>query len=753
MSDQRRLAALPLHPSAQKSDQSISAYYAPVTQGQEFEPENPGVPLSHYLWILRRNFKKMAAFVAICSFATIIVSSRLQPIYEATATVDVDAQFPSEAIGQEDTGQRDLDSDAFLETQIKLIQSDAVSRPVAEQYHLLNLDARARGNPSEAQRIAEAPVSLGHLRVKRPIGTNLLLISFRSPDPRLSADVANAIAQSYIEKTYALRYQSSSSQAAFLEKHLDELKAKMEQSSLALAQFEKDLDVVNPDEKTNIVSARLIQLNQEYTTAQADRVGKEAAWETVKSGSLPAEQVSSQGDALVKLNDSLDEARQHLALVSATYGTSHPEYKKAASQVAELEKQFEAAREDIRQRVEAQYNQSVNREGMLQKEVNDTKAEWDHLNSRSFEYQQLKHEADENKTLYDELISKIHEADINSGFQNYNISIADHAHPPLHAEFPILWVNLLTAFLASILLAIGAAILQDSLDTTLRDPAEASRFLETDVIGSLPLDRGAAQLPKTSSSASASSILPAAAATNGKRYYRKISDFDEAVRTLRNTIMLSDFEGRLRSIVFTSAVPSEGKTTLVAHLAIANADGGKKTLLVDGDLRRPSLHAKFRLSPREGLSNVLTGELPWQDVVIPIEGKPNLFMIPSGPGSHRAADLIGPRLSTLLDEFAKEYDLVIMDSPPLLGFAEGLQMAAAADGVIIVSRAADTKRKAVAAVISSLNRLRANIIGVVLNQITHTTSADGYAYYGYYHYSRYYNAYNQEHKAEDSTAS
>jgi len=751
MSDQKRLAAIPLNPSAPKSDQVIPAYYAPVTQGQDFEPENPGVPLSHYLWILRRHFKKMAAFVAICTFATVIVSSRLQPIYEATATIDVDAQFPSQAIGQQ-TGQSQLDSDAFLGTQMKLIQSDAVLRPVAEQFHLLNIDARSGGNAKEAQRIAEAPVSLGRVRVKRPLGTNLIQISYRSPDPRMASEVANAIAQSYLTHTYSLRFQSSSGLSSFLEKHLDELKAKMEQSNLALAQFEKDLDVVNPDEKTNILSARLLQLNQEYANAQADRVNKEAAWETIKSGSLAAQLASTQGDSLSKLSDALAQAQQRLAVVSATYGTSHPEYRKAASEVTELEKQFAATREEITERVAAQYREALSREQMLEKDVTDTKADWDHLNARSFEYQQLKHEADEDKTLYDELIQKIHEADINSGFQNYNISIADQAHPPLHAEFPVLWINLLTAFLASILLAIGAAILQDSLDTTLRDPAEASRFLQTDVIGSLPLDRGAAQLPKISASSMASSIVPAAASTNGKRYYRKISDFDEAVRTLRNTILLSDFEGRLRSIVFTSAVPSEGKTTLVAHLAIANADCGKKTLLVDGDLRRPSLHAKFRLSPREGLSNVLTGELPWQDVVIPIEGKPNLSIIPSGPGSHRAADLIGPRLSTLLDEFAKEYDLVIMDSPPLLGFAEGLQMAAAADGVIIVSRAADTKRKAVSAVISSLNRLRANIIGVVLNQITHTTSADGYAYYGYYHYSRYYNAYSQP-KAEDSSPS
>jgi polysaccharide biosynthesis transport protein len=137
---------------------------------------------------------------------------------------------------------------------------------------------------------------------------------------------------------------------------------------------------------------------------------------------------------------------------------------------------------------------------------------------------------------------------------------------------------------------------------------------------------------------------------------------------------------------------------------------------------------------------VLTGETPWQDVVIPIENKPNLSLLPSGLGSHRAADLIGPRLATLLDEFAKEYALVILDSPPLLGFAECLQMAAAADGVLIVSRAGETRRRAVAEVLGVLRRLHANIIGVVLNQMTYTASPDGYAYYAYHgkSYAEYY---------------
>jgi len=718
------------------------AYYPSFPPQQEFEPEAPAVPLSHYLWILRRHLWKIFAFVAACVLATFVISARLQPIYESTATVDIDRQAPAEVVGQDSMRSAANDTDAFLATQIKLIQSDSVLRPVAEQYHLLNLEGQSNLSSQQVQEMAAVPVSLGQLRVTRPTGTYLLLISYRSTDPRLAADVSNAVANSYLAHTYSIRIRSSDSLSSFMEKQLDELKAKMERSSLALAQYEKDLDVINPDEKTNILSARLLQLNTDYTNAQSERVSKEAALNAIKSGSVEAAMVSSQGESITKLNDALNQARLRLALVKSTYGATHPEYRKAASELAELERQFEDTRNNIAARVAVEYSQALNREQMLQKTVADTKAEWESINSRSFQYQQLRQEADADKTLYDELIRKIRESDINAGFQNNNISIADAARPTLHPVYPDTRLNLLMAFLVSTLLAIGAALLLDSLDTTLRDPQEASRFLGVDVIGTMPIDKLAAQLPKSAAPVPTAAIV-AKAVQNEKRkgYYRSASDFDETMRTIRNTILLSDFEGRLRSIVLTSAAPSEGKTTIAAHLAIANADRGKKTLLVDGDLRRPSLHSKFGFTPREGLSNVLTGELPWQDVVLPVEGKPNLSLLPSGPGSHRAADLIGPRLSSLLDEFAKEYDLVILDSPPLLGFAECLQMATAADGVLIISLAGETRRRAVAEVISVLNRLRANVIGVVLNQVSHNTSSDGYSYYGYY--GKYYSRYNK----------
>ncbi|HLJ51210.1 MAG TPA: polysaccharide biosynthesis tyrosine autokinase [Bryobacteraceae bacterium] len=739
--------------------QGPPAYYIPAPPpAQDFEPEAPAVPLSHYLWILRRHAWKIVVFVVTCVAATFIVSSRLTPVYESSSVIDVDRQAPSAIVGQDSSRVgAPNDADQFLATQVKLIQSDAVLRPVAQKYNLLQAEQQfAEKNPGLAQRAANAPVLLKRLKVTRPPNTYLLFIAYRSTDPQIAADVANAVAQSYLEHTYNIRIRSSVNLSHFMEQQLEELRAKMEKSGQALAQFERELNLINPEEKTNILSARLLQLNQDYTAAQSDRVKKEAAYNSMKTGSLEAAQVSGQGEALILLTQKLNEARQRFAEVKTTYGTNHPEFRKAASQLTELLKQFEDTRKNIADRIEVDYKQSVNREQMLHSAVGETKAEYDRLNSRSFEYQQLKREAEADKKLYDELVTKIKEAGINAGFQNNNIRIADSARPALKPVFPNLSLNLLLAFLFSGILAIGAAVLSDTLDTTVRDPEQASRYLGTDVIGILPAVKNATQLnalaaPKAGETALAKIEPTVNANGNGyhrKGYYRTISGFEEAIRTLRNTILLGDFDSRICSILVTSAGPGEGKTTACAHLAIAHAEQGKKTLLVDADLRRPSVHRKFGMNPVNGLTNVLMGEIGWRETVIPAEGRPNLHIIPAGPPSHRASDLVGPRMAELLDEFGKEYDLVLLDAPPLLGFAEPLQMATVADGVLVISRAGETKRKAVSSVLSALNRLRANVVGVVLNQVKRDTS-DGYSYYGYYRHNYYTGDRNQSSSTTD----
>src|SRR5208337_626054 len=199
--------------------------------------------------------------------------------------------------------------------------------------------------------------------------------------------------------------------------------------------------------------------------------------------------------SLAKLTDAVNEAQQRFARVKATYGSGHPEYRKAASDLAEVQKEFEDTRRSIADRIGVEYRESLNREQMLQKALADTKASWDSLNTRSYEYQQLKQEADADRILYDELIKKIREAEINAGFRNNNIRIADVARPSLYSVFPNIAANLILALIISSFLAVGAALLLDKLDTTLRNPEEASRFLRTDVIGTLPLDQGAMILP------------------------------------------------------------------------------------------------------------------------------------------------------------------------------------------------------------------------------------------------------------------
>ncbi len=733
----------------------------------DLEGAQPTISASHYLLVVFRQKWKILGFVATCLLATYLISSRLTPIYEATARIDVDRRAPSGIIGQEASQVVGADDgDQFMATQMELIQSDAVLRPVAERFKLLERESQLEKlPPDKAQQKTDAPTYLRQLKVTRPVNTYIIKISYRSPDPRLAADVANAIAQSYLEHTFDIRVRTSSALSAFMEKQLDELKAKMERSSLALAKFEQELNVINPEEKTNILSARLLQLNTEYTNAQADRVRKEAAYSGMQSGSIAAAQVSVQGQDLSRLYERLNQAKQHFADISTVFGANHPEYRKAESDLAEVQRQFEEMRHNVAQRIETDYREAVTREQMLANAVSQTKAEYDQLNGRSFEYQQLKRDADADKTLYSDLERRIREAGINAGFQNSSIRIADLARPPDRAVFPKKGLNLLLAFIIAMVFAVCGAILADVMDTTVRDPEQAARALDTSVIGTLPAVREMRRLigpmelspadPGTEPSHGPSNGVglvryghngdprPAREAKSPRKSqhvsnngYDGVSSYEEAIRTLRHAIFLPDFDRSVRSLMLTSAAPGEGKSTATIHLAIAHAEQAKRTLIIDADLRRPSVHKKLALTGSMGLSNVLLGEMHWKEVLLTSDQWPHLDVVPAGTVSRRASDLVGSMMVDILDEAAKEYDLILVDAPPLLGFAETMQVAIAVDGVVVLARAGETSRKAVARALATLNRLRANVIGLVLNEVD-KNNAHGYYYY-YSDYRKYY---------------
>jgi polysaccharide biosynthesis transport protein len=289
---------------------------------------------------------------------------------------------------------------------------------------------------------------------------------------------------------------------------------------------------------------------------------------------------------------------------------------------------------------------------------------------------------------------------------------------------------------------VGAAVLGDVLDNTVRDPDQVARLMKTDVIGSLPAvkdwRRRLSPIP-THGGPRTVAVIPNGSGSLVKAADpgdQALSNYEEAIRTLRNSILLTDFDRRLTSVLLTSASPSEGKSTVAAHLAATHANQHKRTLLIDGDLRRPSVHRLYQVPNSVGLSNVLMQQISWRDAVIRMDDPAGLDVLPAGPSTRRASDLIGMGLAELIEEATREYDLVVLDAPPLLGFAEPLQMATAVDGVIVVARAGDTSRKALSTVITTLTRLRANLVGVVLNEVHREVSAGYYYYYG--HYSKYY---------------
>jgi len=690
---------------------------------QDSDGADAQTPLSHYLWIIRRRKWPLLIFVVFAVAATIIVSSRLTPYYESTATLDVDRMVPTAVIGQEASvrASSNNDSDLFLSTQVKLIMSDSVLRPVALK---MKIPIPPAGR--------DAPVSLPYLAVTRPARTYLLQISYRSPDPRFAADVANAIAESYQNHSFEIRFKTASGLSTFMTKQLEELQAKMERSSLALAQFQKELNVINPDDKTSILTARLLELNKDYTDAQTDRFKKEVAAKSVRTGSIESLEVSAQGEQIRRLVDKIAEADQKFAEVRTHYGPSHPEYKKAVSNQAELQKQLEAMKADIAQRVELEYKEAANREQTLKQAVDETKAEFDSQNGKAFEYANLKRDADADRKLYEELTRKIQEAGINAGFQDSSIRLADPARPAVKPVFPRIRTNAMIAFVASALLGIVVVFISDGMDHTLRDPETIARHLQTEVLGSLPVVKAwRGHLPGKTEGTQPRELFGLSKGL--------ASSYEEAIRTLRDSILLPSADRRPRTLLMTSATPREGKSTTAVHLAVVHSQQKRKTLLIDADLRRPSIYQYLGVSNDKGLSNVVNGDMEWRDALQNTEALPWLTVLPAGPASRRAADGLGTTLKDLFASAVKEYDLIICDAPPLLGFAESLQIAKLVDGVVVVALAGQTERNAVASVLTNLRRLKANVIGLALNEVRADMS-ERYYYYGYYgkYYSRYY---------------
>jgi polysaccharide biosynthesis transport protein len=685
-------------------------------------------PLTFYAQIVRRRWGMIAVLSCVLTAVVVLGCALAPPISEGTAMIAIDRQAVPEMIGTD--RMMTTGDDQFMATQQSLLKADTILRPVTERYNLLEREHQLRRNwfwrySREKERaLRNAPIVLRHLKIERNPNTYLLTISYRDKNPQVAADVANAIADSYLREIFETRTREAGRLTSSMERQLIGLKQKMESTHSALMVYQRDLGTADPEQKTSVLVARLQALNTEGSLAQADRIAKEAVYREAKDGSLPEVEVSSQSSDLTKDVEKLEVAKANLALVGATYGDQHPEYRKAAAAVMEATAAVDQSRQNVASRIGVDYRQTLVRERMLSAAVSETKQQVDDLTAQSFDYLQLKHEADTAEGVYQDLFAKIKQSGINSELQNNVIRLADSARPAARPIFPN-WLAIVCCSMAFFGLACAAYVISAELtDMSAREVEPVEEALGVPVVCALP---------------EVTDIhLRLALGADGMRFagdrWRSIQGgfFDEGVRHLRGYLMLSTQARAPRSVLVTSAFPGEGKSTIALSLAMANAEQGKRTLLIDADLRQPAIERLVRLDPDSGLAAVLAQTVHWRAATRVVPGRPNLFVLGTGLPLPLAVSLIGPQMRGILGQATEEFDLIVLDSPPLLGCAETLELAAAAEVTVLAVRSGHTPMKALGATVETLRRVSVPIAGIVLNGSAIATDATYRAYARYY---------------------
>ena len=692
------------------------------------DPAESQRPLTFYAGILRRHVFTIALLSMVLTALVVLGCSLLPAINTGSAIIAIDRQASPETVG--DNRLLSTGDDQFMATQQSLLQADTILRPVAERYDLLQREHQLRRyffwyySAEKQNAIRNAPIVLKHLKIEREPNTYLLTITYRDQHPQLAADVANGIADSYLRNIFDTRVKEAGRLTTSMEQQLIDLKEKMESTHRDLMVYQRNLGTADPEQKTAVLVARLQALNTESSTAEADRIAKEAVYREARDGTLPEVEVSGQSTDLTKDVEKLQVAKANLALVGATYGDQHPEYKKAAAQVEEAQLALDESRVNVATRIGVEYRQTLVREQMLSQAVSETKQQVDDLTSQSFNYLQLKHEAETAEKVYDDLFAKIKQSGINSELQNNIVRLADSARPAAKPIFPD-WVKIVCLSMAFFVFACSAYVIWAELaDATAKEPGAVEAALGVPVVCSLP---------KVSGMELRLALGPDGMRIAGSRW-RGLQGgfFDEGVRHLRGYLMLSELSNAPKSILITSALPGEGKSTVALSLAMAHAEQGKRTLLIDADLRQPAIERLVRLDPDAGLAEVLAHRSHWSSATRSVPGRPNLSVLGSGLPLPLALVLIGPQMRGILNQAIQQFDLVVLDSPPLLGCAETLELAAAADLAVLAVRSGQTPMKSLAAAVETLRRVNVPIAGIVLNESAIAADATHKAYARYY---------------------
>lgn len=738
------------------------------------------IDLRNYWRILqKRRWTVLTIFFAL--FTIILIGTLKQtPVYRARALLEIQKENPNIPTVQE-LFELEQVSDSYLETQYKILGSSTLARRVIEELALDRVEEfnppqrwwsfggreKKTGTQTAAQVFAvaggetqvDAAVSERILKrfqeqfVVIPIKRSRLLeVAFESEDPVLAARVVNTLAAKYIDQNLEARWEATQKATEWLAQQLLGLKARLEKSEDELQKYaqENGLLFLQQEQGTveNVVNARLRQLQEELTRAQAARFERESLYRLVQRGDYSALPGILDNRLMQDLTVRLAELQREHAQLSTTFTPNYPGVKRVQSQIDEVQSVLARERERAAHRIVNDYEAAKAREELLQRAFGSAESQANLAAGKLVQYNILKREVDTNKQLYEGLLQRMKEAGISAGLKASNVRIVDPAVAPERPARPRVLLNLLLAVILGLSMGVGAGFLQEYLDNTLKTSDDVERFLRVPALALIPSAEslngnrnriyGLYERGKLLTGLSDARVQPPGKPDGNKVGHRIDTDWGpnsalgEAFCSLRTCVLLSTAERPPRSLLVTSAQPGEGKTTVSTNLAISLAQLGQRVLLVDLDLRRPCVHKVFELQSNLGVVGYLASQEDWKPLVQRTSA-PGLDVLICGPIPPNPAELLSSeRMRTLLLETSEEYNFVVMDSPPILNVADSRILGSLAEGLVLVVKGGSTPRELVQRAYAYVQDLGAHVIGVVLNNLD-VRSADDY-YYRYYHY-------------------
>jgi succinoglycan biosynthesis transport protein ExoP len=730
----------------------------PIIPGSYVSSPQREPTLRDYWVILSKRRWTIVAFASVVLILTTIVTFKTTPIYDAVARVAINRES-SDALPFKDTSSNTTadfeDYGIAMETQVRILRSDNLAMQVVRK---LGLDKNPKfAGISKPETTTNEPVTSpatidprqesmlidtfrGGLKVATVSNTRLIEINYLSPDPRLAADIANALVGAYIEQNYQTKFESTMQTSDWLSQQLADLKLKVETSQEKLIRFQREKGIVGIDDKQNLTTSKLDELSKELTATEADRIQKEANYKLAATGN-PELMARSPSDLLGHLREQESTLKQQYAQLKTQFGPAYPKVVEVKNQLDEVSGDIDAEVGRMATQIKNEYLAAQRRENMVLAAMEGQKREANELNQNAIEFNLLKRDVDANRQLYEGLLQKLKEASLESGLRSNNIRVVDSARVPLAPTSPDIPRNLAIGLILGLSCGVGLAFLLETLDNTVRTPEQAEVASGLPSLGVVPQFLHAEISRLRPTQLELAKEAPVARKAELVAHLRPTSEVAECYRSLRTSILLSAIDTPPKVILVTSALPQEGKTTTSVNCAIVLAQRGSRVLLVDADLRRPGVHVAFGLDRKSGLSTLLAGTTTMEEVVKAYPPIPNLYILPAGPPPPHPAEMLGAsKMSSLIAQWRKDYDHVVIDTPPALTVTDPIVLSVEADSVILVIRSGKTTKDAVRTAGELLWQVNAPVMGVVVNGIDLGSPDHYYYYYGAKSSRHYYDS-------------